>query len=327
MSAKSVGNPASKTLQAVAAALGVFIVGLAVGWFAKLLLFADRYSASGTVSQASSGNSDAAPGVRAARASGETTNEFISRLHDALSIPSRGKRERAMSAIADDLDATQVCAALAQLDKTHISQREQMRARLLAHWGELDPAAAIDYALALPRAPQSRDAVNAIVNGWAEKDADAAAGWIAKLPDSAMKESALETLIKTVAGTDPKTAFTHLRSAPLMNVRGTPWKWLGLVNSVFSGWADKNPLEAATAAAGLDKSFRDTALSIVGARWANTDIDSAMAWAHTRSNDLAKQRLGASTFATNAVTGALETWLHRDPEVAMAWLEESARWK
>ncbi len=143
------------------------------------------------------------------------------------------------------------------------------------------------------------------------------------MPDGVLKNAALETLIKAVAATDLPHALALLQSAPAsLKARGMPRDFTSIVQAVFAQWAGNNPSEAATAAMQLDKSFRDTALSIVGARWAMSDIGSALAWARALPNDLAKQRLGESTLAKNAMTGVMETWVNKDPEAALTWLEE-----
>ena len=302
-------------------ALAVFAIGLAGGWFLKPLLVVNQETRSEAFSETAAERHAAPHGANPVSPSGEPANEFTSRLHDALSIRSRSKRERTLSAINDDFDAAQIREALARLDKMTISQREQVRAGLLARWGELDPEAAMEYALALSRTPEKRAAVNAVLNGWAEKDARAAARWIAELPEGVLKNAALGTLIKAVTKTDPPQALALLQGSLSLKARRMSRDSTDLVQAVFGHWAEKNLGEAATAAAQLDKPFCDTALSFVGERWARSDLAGALAWARAQPNDLAKRRLEASSSTTNAVTGVLETWINRDPEAAMTWLE------
>ena len=85
---------------------------------------------------------------------------------------------------------------------------------------------------------------------------------------------------------------------------------------------ENEPREAAAAAAQLDKPLRETALSIVAAKWANTDIDSALALARAQPDTSSKQRLPESTSMMNTTTGVMETWMNQDPQAAMTWLKE-----
>ena len=117
----------SATPQILAVVLATFAVGLGCGWWLKPLLNADQSAASSVPPDASRAE------MRSVfPASGEEVSTFISRLADVLSIASRGKRERALAAIANDLDAAQLRDALAQLEKTRISNLAEVRAKSVA---------------------------------------------------------------------------------------------------------------------------------------------------------------------------------------------------
>ncbi len=302
-------------------ALVAFTVGLSCGWLLKPLR-------NGDVTNANSSSSNASPtethGVLSApSASRGETSTFISRLADALSIGNRIKRERAFAAIADDLDGAQVREALAQLEKTRIANRAEVRAKLLARWAELDPESARDYALALSSAVERRDAVNAVVSGWVERDAGAAAKWIAALPGGPMKNSASKTLIQTVAATDPKSALALLQATPSFpNTSGAFGERAGLIDAIFSHWAETDPRNAATATVQLNDFSRKYASFVVASRWANTDLAGALAWAQSQPNERAKRRLSEGYHEADPLTGVLQTWMNQDAAAAKKWLEE-----
>src|SRR4051794_31757615 len=129
MPSESSGDREGMNWRAVAVAAGTFFTGLTCGWL-------------GAPASTSNPPRPAAPGARAMSSDStviaprtgadQPANVFGERLADAWSQPSRSKRERAIAAIADDLDLGQVQAALAKLDEMKITEREAIRASLLA---------------------------------------------------------------------------------------------------------------------------------------------------------------------------------------------------
>src|SRR4030095_13903810 len=124
--------------------LSACLAGTLAGWFVD---FSTRSMALGEGKAATS----LAPSPSAERQpdSSVLANTFAERLHDALSITKREKRERAITAIADGMTVEGLRDALQRLDKIHVRERAQIRKVLLARWGQLDPTGAIAYASSL----------------------------------------------------------------------------------------------------------------------------------------------------------------------------------
>ena len=152
-----------------------------------------------------------------------------------------------------------------------------------------------------------------------EKDEGAAAKWVSELADGILRNAVLDTLITAVAATDPQYALTLLTTVPTSK---SPWARIEIVQSIFEKWAERDPRDAAAAAAQLGASFRDNASYFVGMRWANADINGALAWALSQATNPAESRLRESSFTRNALTGVVSTWMHMDAEAAMKWLSE-----
>jgi hypothetical protein len=115
--------------------------------------------------------------------------DFIARLHTALAVQNRGKRNRAIAAIADELDAAEIQEALQRVAGMHISDRQAVLAQLFARWGAIDPHAALAFVKSLSKSSDRREAVEAIINGWMETDSDAVEQWIGALPEGSEKAS------------------------------------------------------------------------------------------------------------------------------------------
>ena len=303
--------------RSVGIALAVVAFGLGGGWLLKGASARDA-ALSAVTSRSTAATPAAGPSRSKPRSASDEPSVFISRLSAALSISNRGKRERALAAIADDFDATQIREALAQLDKTRLNNRESIRAQLLARWAEIEPDAAAAYALALPNAPQRRNAAEAVVNGWAEHDAQSATRWVSTLPEGVVKKDAQSALLKVIAATDPQAALALLRNATGLSEQDSR----DVSEMIFEKWAQVDPRQAAEAVAQLDESLRRGASFAVAAKWAAVDLPSALAWARTQPDELSRFSLPESTSTNNALTGVLQSWLVNDAEGAMQWLAE-----
>src|SRR5436190_4530542 len=136
------------TPRTLAVALALFATGLTCGWWLK----GNQDSEIGAIAAPTLTKNSGAEMNSSLPANPDPTqvNEFLSRLHDLFSMSKGATRDRAISGIADDFDLAQVREALAELERTNIPERGRIRDQLLARWGELDPEAAMDYAMALP---------------------------------------------------------------------------------------------------------------------------------------------------------------------------------
>lgn len=309
----------SSTLTTTFASL---VGGVLTGWFFTSPRVADsgQTRISNTTAIAST---PALPGSLSSSSAPRSENEFVARLHDILSIDQRAKRERAILSVADGMSVSEIRDALDRLDEIKLRERGRVRKLLLARWGELDPEGAISYAMGRQDLGERTEFVSAVLAGWCEKDVKSAEGWIVALPTGPLKREAMEALVKALAVSDPRHALqlaqdpknVPFQSYGISSDSGSP-----LVHALFDKWLDDDPKAAAEAAIALPSSvhFRDAALHVVGKRWAEKDLDAALAWANSNA-----PVMDNSDYQRNPLTGVLNGWLTADPDAAIEWLNES----
>jgi hypothetical protein len=251
--------------------------------------------------------------------SSASESEFMARLHDALSISHPTQRDKAITALADGLNGPEIRDALERLDKIHLRERSRVRRALLARWGELDPEGAIAFAMTVSNASDRAEAVSAVLGGWIEKDAQAAETWVAALPPGALKTSALRTLVGAVAISNPRHALELAQDIPYESFFGVSRDGASeIVHTIFDKWIDDDPVAAADAASKLPAKveIRNMAMHVIGKRWAEKDLDRALAWVESLQLNMSS----AVGHQVNALTGVLETWLTKNPNAAVDWM-------
>jgi hypothetical protein len=247
--------------------------------------------------------------------------EPIARLKRLASITNEFNRTRAVSEIADGLDEAQIREALAELERTHVREREQIISRLLHRWAKLNPRAAIDYVMSIKPANERGIALEAAIQGWTEVDLAAARDWTLALREP-LRQRALRGLIVGLAENDPKEAIAMISQVHR--------EWYGsLAETIFDQWTARDPREAAAQAARLSKGdFQSEALNIVAERWASMDVNGAREWAE----QLWEQKISRLGFEIgtgltiparhDAITTVLQAWLEQDPGSAIQWIQQ-----
>ncbi|MDQ3621609.1 MAG: hypothetical protein M3463_03845 [Verrucomicrobiota bacterium] len=306
-----------KAARTIGMAGAVFACGLVCGWWWSSTFTGNqsRDQNPSSIAPAANGSTPSAP----AELPNETseTKDFFSRVHMALSLRSSDKRARALSTITDGLDAAQIQDALARLQNSRISNRDEIIVQLFARWGGIDPQAAMESARGLSKTSESRQAMLAVLGGWVGKDAGAAERWVAELPDGLLKNSARESLIGAIAINDPKHACTLARDL------SPSWPASQkLAESIFLEWAGTNPREAAAHAAELPPGgLRNSALRVVANTWAEMNVAEALAWAESEPDpDLEIRPVGS--VGPSLLTAVLQTWVKKDSQAVARWLEQ-----
>jgi uncharacterized membrane protein len=295
--------------------LATFVPGVITGWLAGPSLAATYRSEPQTGSETEIPTAHLAGNAL----SSTSESEFMARLHDALSISHRAQCDRAIAALADGLNVPEIRDALERLDKIHLRERGRIRKALLARWGELDPEGAIAFAMTVSNASDRAEAVSAVLGGWIEKDAQAAETWVAALQPGALKTSALRTLVRGIAISNPRHALELAQDIPSESFFGVSSDGVSdLVHTIFDKWIDDDPMAAAAAASKLPAKLqiRDMAMHLIGKRWAERDLDRALAWVESLQFNMSS----TAGHQVNALTGVLETWLTKNPNAAIDWM-------
>lgn len=257
----------------------------------------------------------------------ETTGaalEVFKRLHLALGIQDPEKRERAIGNLADNLDAAQIRAALERLAGSRIPFRKEAMAQLFARWGEIEPLAAMEFALELRRSSDRSDAVSAVLDGWMERDPAAAEKSVRALPGGPVRNAAWRAMITACAAVDRSHAIA------LAEQMRFGWAPTDVAESIFGTWALDDPQSAAANAVQLSEGWlRTESLKIVAGQWAEADPEQAITWACSLPDQLIPEppEAAASTTMcgadrTTTVRDIMEVWLKHDEDAVVHWLSE-----
>jgi hypothetical protein len=301
----------------ILAALLLLGFGMVCGWSLKPLV----HSNSAPMSESSGRGLPDDPTVSDSRdrASAHLSQEtdFFSEVHEALSIRQPGKRERAIRVLAEGLDVTQIQEALRGMEKSRVSQRDEVIVQLYARWGEIDPGAAIESAVQIAKPAVQTEAVKAVLGAWVESDAASAEHFVSGLPGGLLKNSASETLIIALAVADPAHALS------LAEARDFSWSEAATIaGGIFDGWIGRNPQEAAARALQLAPGqLRTAALSRVANEWTRVDLKAALAWAEALPDQDFEVKTPGSV-GVSPIYGVLETWINMDSGAAVNWLAQ-----
>lgn len=197
-------------------------------------------------------------------------------------------------------------AAIGLLDRLEPQRRQHSVGQVAHYFAYADRDAALEWAATLPES-ERKTAVARIVGAWARQDPLAAAAFAAGAESPA---SLLDAVVQSYAHVDPGGALdwlsafdrhrgeTHQALATLAKIwaarapraaadalvsRGYETREQAFVN-IMQQWADRDP----AAAAGWLAKRGDPGAQLVeqiAPRWAQQDIDGALAWAHALSGE------------------------------------------
>ncbi len=232
------------------------------------------------------------------------------RVEAAFAESSDYRRTALLNALALELTAA---TAREAADAVQASSDEMLRSTylgtILSFWGELDPKAAMEYALAVPVSFEQTGAVAAVLSGWAASDVDAALAWADEQTNRQLRDTARQTVIIALAAQDSPRALAYLLAQ-------SPVDQQMLVYPVFDGFAAQDPEVIAKETADLPTGqLRETAIDAIAARWGSADPVAAVAWASKLDDSSARQR---------ALRSVLSAWSVKDFAAASVWIEEHA---
>jgi hypothetical protein len=300
-----------RRLPILALVIALFAIGMAAGWALRTgTPFADQRADQNTSTEPVRSVNAGEPGKTVPPV------ESTDRLRQIYSTGNGITRARLIAEIADDLNAAQVHAALAEMEKRHFPEKRELRVQLISRLAKLDPQAAIEYAKSITVFVERDEALRAAVKGWMEVEPVRASDWVLALKPP-LKECALCGLIGAMAETDPKAAFTLIQK-----VRQGPDD--ALAEELFDQWTERDPAEAGAYAAKLPKGLlREQAMDVVASRWASRDLTGALAWAETMWDEKIS-RIEGRTYPSgrDAMTSVLQVWLRQDEDAAIRWIQQ-----
>ncbi len=171
------------------------------------------------------------------------------------------ERTRALAAVLPTLARTNPAAAGGQLSGLIASPPDGMETnlatsagRLAGQWADEDPAAASQWAAALPIGQSRDEGLKAVSKSWSQYDAVATASWLGTLEAGSSRDAAIQPLVNQVRETDPDTAFSWAASISDDNQR------LNELRQTLKSWrgSDLHAARAAFDAANLSAKERES---------------------------------------------------------------------
>jgi hypothetical protein len=313
-----------KTVIRALVVVAAMLCGGATGWTLHVIVKGRTTKDSPAAKPAMVGTAPAGRFVSESGTAFDSPKGFFDRWHEAMGVSNRSKRERMIANLTNELDATQIREALTRIVQSRVATRKEMMTQLFARWGELDPVAALEFAKSMARASDQREGTLAVLNGWMEVDPAAAEKWVREQSPGPFKQAAWEAVVVACAADDPVRAL-----ALAQEVR---WNWRNMgdvAERIFGPWALHDPAGAAAVAAQLSPgTLRMQAQSLVAQQWADIDPKKAFEWADTLPDRLpGDEAFGTMTFIygadrSNAAKYIINTWLQRDADAVVRWLDE-----
>ena len=182
-----------------------------------------------------------------------------------------------------------------------IPAQDDLRRCLFSRWAEGDPAAAITFARALPKALRDA-AVLFVAQGWLSSRPDEATAWIRQLEPGSLKNELLNEAVRTVAIKDPQGALSLVEMLPA-KFRSSSYA------NVFGAWAAVDPVGAVDASKKLGLHFLDrvAVCDAIASAWAARDPQGALQW--VGSLPLGREK-------ATAYNRILASWVLSDPTAA-----------
>jgi hypothetical protein len=218
----------------------------------------------------------------------------------------RAEKVEAVAAAITDAELPAAVAALAQSDSPAASE---LRDQLVRRWAELDPAAAIAWAVALPPGTARTDALEQAVLAGAETDLPGTVETVNTITDETIRESTSLTLAYEAARTDPITALQLAAPLPASRERDN------LLVHALRQWTDNDATAAATWIASIpDPTLQQRLLAAYVVVFSQQDAVAAAV--------LASSSLEAGANQNRAVVGIVQQWAQTNPALAASWVEQ-----
>jgi hypothetical protein len=252
---------------------------------------------------------------------------------------------KALAFVMQKLDLEQLPEALALVQSMVWGpQALDVMKKLMARWGELDPAQAIDHAKSLASRRASSDALRYALNGWAKADPDAALGWLTEnygedqhmahrstyslfatlaknditgacesaldLESVQMKRSAVRAVIRKMTKENSEAIIEFYDSMPT----GKDKEMMG--GAILRQWRELQP-EMEEAFALFDKMESEQnkkyAASLIARNWAVYQPEMVGEWVNEIGDDKTKRY---------AMDRLVDTWAYDQPLGAASWVSQ-----
>jgi len=173
-------------------------------------------------------------------------------------------------------------------------------------WAEVDPEAALRFALAAKQNSFRSAAIGSIFANMAKLDPELARAKLATLPDAGMRRSAQASIMTAISIAHPDAWVAMVKEEPGV------MRQYGGIGSIAAEWAVDDPAAAAARLKDLPASMQKGGNAAIAKVWSGSDPKAAMAWAASLSDP------GQRNEALGAAAGGMAA---QDPDGAMAALD------
>lgn len=174
-----------------------------------------------------------------------------------------------------------------------------------ARWAEVDPDAALNFALSNKQASFRSAAIGSIFTGIAKYDPVLARAKLSSIDDPSLRSSAQGIMLASLSVARPDDWIAAIKADPdLASLSG--------ISSIATEWAVDDPAAAAARLKQLPAAMQRDGVAAIAKVWAGQDSRAAMAWAQSLTDPAQRKS------ALGAAAGGLAA---QDPDAALAALD------
>ncbi len=199
--------------------------------------------------------------------------------------------------------------ALVRLLEDETTEGAQFRHTALDHWMLADSVASVEWVKNLTPGPVKEQLIQQVVVSLGAGDLEAARAWASALPEQSSKQAALLTLVNEASRSEPVQALVIAATLP-----ATPERDEAAAHAV-SEWAETDGDSAlAWAKEVADITLRDRLLSSIALVQSKTDSTEAARLVSTLVTPGQEQE--------RAAVGVVERWAQQSPQAAAEWVSQ-----
>ncbi|HBR95394.1 MAG TPA: hypothetical protein DEA90_14630 [Opitutae bacterium] len=185
----------------------------------------------------------------------------------------------------------------------------QVRSMIATRWAQVDPQGMLDYAKQ-EKGTVSWSLYSTVFSAWSKQDPQAAYSAALNLDSQRWQQAAIQSVVNTVAETDPQRAI-HMAQEYYGNQVSGQGRWL--YQSIYRNWAQQDGAAARQSALQLEEgAAKSAALAGAMSDWMSSDPMEALAWLDSLPMDSAIYGSRKQVF---------QNLLNQDIEVAKEYID------
>ena len=226
----------------------------------------------------------------------------------ANSIEQQYQRETAAQGILASVDVKEVALQIELAERLELkSKEEQFVSNALIEKANLEPEAAMQEAMLMPKGNDRESTMISVMDAWASEKPEAAYAFTQQMNDKVLQQRLQETVLYRWAETNPKEAYEMMLTMPKSSI-------INVSYTIFSNLANQDPQEALNFIENIPSSRqRSEAYSAAITTWSAKDATAAANFVAQLDNKQLKNQL-ASTI--------IQYLSQQSPDEALLWAQE-----